>query len=222
MATNAVPERLDVADTPCPHIVYRDVLGPRIVAGLLDHAAARRLEFKSSAVRNLESGRPYVDFSQRGSTSLLDLGEFAAPYLRFVRKIMPEAIARLRIAEETLEPKGLEMNVFGDGGHFGAHIDTIMQLAKLRVLTCVYYFAVTPRCFTGGELRLYGLPTLSAAKRGEKPLSVDIAPDTDTMIVFPSWLRHEVLPIRVPSGAWIDGRFTINCWLHRQTDRDVY
>lgn len=215
-------QNVDPADSDCPHLVYRDVLGATAVEGLLAHVTARRPAFKSSAVRNLELGRPYVDFSQRSSTSIHDLGPFAAPFLAYVRSIMPEAIARLRIAEETLEPKGLELNVFGDGGHFGAHVDTILDLAKLRVLTCVYYFSLTPRRFSGGELRLFGLPTLSAARRGETPSFVDIAPDPDSMVVFPSWLRHEVLPIHVPSGEWIDGRFTINCWLHRKTETNAY
>jgi len=35
------------------------------------------------------------------------------------------------------------------------------------------------------------------------------------LVAFPSWLRHEVLPVHVPSGAWRDSRFAINCWLHR-------
>lgn len=42
-----------------------------------------------------------------------------------------------------------------------------------------------------------------------------MAPETDTLVAFPSWLRHEVLPVRVPSGDWADCRFSINCWLLR-------
>ena len=47
------------------------------------------------------------------------------------------------------------------------------------------------------------------------PVFADIEPETDSLVAFPSWLRHEVLPVRIPSAAWADGRFTINCWLHR-------
>jgi Rps23 Pro-64 3,4-dihydroxylase Tpa1-like proline 4-hydroxylase len=55
--------------------------------------------------------------------------------------------------------------------------------------------------------------------QADSPRFIDINPDTDAMVVFPSWLRHEVLPVHVPSGAWLDRRFTINCWLHRATPR---
>jgi Rps23 Pro-64 3,4-dihydroxylase Tpa1-like proline 4-hydroxylase len=34
-------------------------------------------------------------------------------------------------------------------------------------------------------------------------------------VAFPSWLRHEVLPVHVPSGKWSDCRFSINCWMLR-------
>lgn len=64
---------------------------------------------------------------------------------------------------------------------------------------------------------------LTAALRSTTPLDrrpeatpyVDVPPESDTLVAFPSWLRHEVLPVHVPSGAWRDSRFAINCWLHR-------
>jgi Rps23 Pro-64 3,4-dihydroxylase Tpa1-like proline 4-hydroxylase len=119
------------------------------------------------------------------------------------------------LVEPALEPKEFTIHGYRDGSRFGAHLDTSEQLARVRVLSCVYYFAVTPRRFSGGELRLYGLPTLSSVQNNRPPAFVDIVPETDTLVVFPSWLCHEVLPVHVPSGAWLDGRFTINCWLHR-------
>ena len=57
--------------------------------------------------------------------------------------------------------------------------------------------------------------TLTPSAGGAAAPHVDIVPETDTLVVFPSWMSHEVLPVRVPSGAWIDRRFTINCWIHR-------
>jgi SM-20-related protein len=73
-----------------------------------------------------------------------------------------------------------------------------------------------PRPFTGGELRLYGFPKWATPGERATPLPyVDIEPETDTLVIFPSWLRHEVRPVRVPSGAWSHSRFTINCWIHR-------
>jgi Rps23 Pro-64 3,4-dihydroxylase Tpa1-like proline 4-hydroxylase len=36
------------------------------------------------------------------------------------------------------------------------------------------------------------------------------------LLLFPSTNDHEVLPVRVPTGAFADSRFTINGWIHRQ------
>jgi hypothetical protein len=42
-------------------------------------------------------------------------------------------------------------------------------------------------------------------------LTVDITLEAYSLVVFPSWPRHEVLPLNVPSGAWADGRFSTDC-----------
>jgi len=35
------------------------------------------------------------------------------------------------------------------------------------------------------------------------------------IVFFDSRLFHEVLPVRVAPGAYEDGRFTLNGWLHQ-------
>jgi Rps23 Pro-64 3,4-dihydroxylase Tpa1-like proline 4-hydroxylase len=129
-------------------------------------------------------------------------------------RIAVHALRELELFEPAVEPSEFEMCAFGNGGHFAPHIDTFETLNRLRILSCVYYFATTPRRFSGGILRLHGFPT-SSSKSGLEPPIVDIMPETDSLVVFPSWLRHEVLPVEVPSKAWANGRFTINCWVHR-------
>lgn len=199
----------------CPHLVWQHVLGSETVAALLDYVNARAQDFRPGELRNRETGKLKIDYGLRNALYLLDVGPFAQPIERFVRGIAPEALAQLHVGEAAVVPREFELTAYGDGGHFGAHIDTDERRSRVRVLSCVYYFAASPRRFSGGELRLYGFPTLSAAKDAGPPF-VDIAPETDSLVAFPSWLRHEVLPVRVPSGAWTYGRFTINCWLHRE------
>lgn len=202
------------ADTRIPHVIFRDVLGANTVAGLLHYAAKRQADFIPRVLRNRESGRLRVDSDILDALYLMDLGPFLNPIKTFVRNVAGQALARLHLNEPNFEPKEFELSAYRDGGHFGAHIDTDERISQVRILSCVYYFAATPPRFGGGELRLYGFPTLSAGTKGPPPF-VDVVPETDTLVAFPSWLRHEVLPVRVPSGAWADGRFTINCWLHR-------
>lgn len=210
------PIRMRVAaDARCPHAVLEQVLGAVRVAALLDHVAARRDDFRPSSVSRRRSGTFIVDQELRKSLSLQDLGPFADEIDAVVRSIAGAALAALHIAEAAVEPRQFELVAFRDGDYLRAHIDTTDRADKVRVLACVYYFAATPRRFTGGELRLHGLPRPSAGSRPEPASHVDVAPDTDTLVVFPTWLRHEVLPVHVPSGAWLDSRFTLNCWLHR-------
>jgi Rps23 Pro-64 3,4-dihydroxylase Tpa1-like proline 4-hydroxylase len=199
----------------CPHLIWRNVLGGGTAAELLDYVVAQEREFKPGLLRNRISGKHRIDYSLRDAVYLLDLAAFETRIEHIVRSLAPRALDALRLTEPAVAPREFELSAYRDGGHFGAHIDTDERSSRVRVVSCVYYFAATPRRFSGGELRLHALPTLSAGKGPAGPPFVDIVPETDSLVVFPSWLRHEVLPVRVPSGAWADSRFTINCWLHR-------
>jgi hypothetical protein len=200
----------------CPHLVFHDVLGAQTVASLLAYVAARQQDFVPGVLRHRETGRTRVDCGLQDCLHLAEVGVFAAPINGFVRAIAPRALSTFCLNEPNVVPREFEITAYGDGGHFGAHIDTDERVKRIRILSCVYYFAATPRLFGGGELRLHGFPTLSARMGGGPPPFLDIVPESDTMVVFPSWLRHEVLPVQVPSGAWADRRFTINCWIHRE------
>jgi len=203
------------AQARCPHLVFRNVLGTDIVAELLQHVARHEADFKAAVIRSRRSGERRVDPRQRDCLFLGDLGPFKPMIDSFIRGAIPKMLAELQLGEAAAEPREFEICAYGDGGHFGAHVDTNELTDRVRVISCVYYFAVSPRRFSGGELRLHGLPVRSAEGATAAPVAVDIAPETDTLVAFPSWMRHEVLPVRVPSGAWADRRFSINCWVLR-------
>jgi len=67
-----------------------------------------------------------------------------------------------------------------------------------------------PKAFSGGVLRLHSL-----AASGHQGTFVDIPPDYDTLVFFPSMFPHEVLPVKSPSGKFMDSRFAINCWIYQ-------
>jgi SM-20-related protein len=196
----------------CPHVVYRDVLGAAAVAGLLDYVVQHETRFRPAPVRTRAVEQEAVDYGRRDGLLLRDLGPFGAPIETFVRRIAPDALARLGLTEPTVEPREFEISSYGDGGHFASHLDTTDLPDRVRILSCVYYFAKTPARFSGGELRLHGFPSPSNA--GSPPI-VDVLPETDTLVAFPSWLVHQILPIRIASADWADRRFAINCWIHR-------
>lgn len=97
----------------------------------------------------------------------------------------------------------LQLTSHHDGDFFKRHIDNGCAQTEKRVLTYVYYFTLgeEPR-FTGGDLLLDNTETLWR-----------VTPIHNTIVLFPSGFWHEVLPVQVPSGAWEDGRWTINGWL---------
>jgi Rps23 Pro-64 3,4-dihydroxylase Tpa1-like proline 4-hydroxylase len=204
------------ADLRCPHIIFRNVMGAEYVEALLGYVADRQDDFQPAHMHNRKTGHSFVDLKVRDCLIFKDLGAFKNPIKSFIVAISGQVLEALHLIELNVEPKEFEIIAYGDGGHIADHVDLRTGTERVRVLSCVYYFATTPRQFGGGELRLFGFPKRSVAGAEPPPLSfVDVEPDTDTLIVFPSWLRHKVLPVRVPSGAWADRRFTINCWVNR-------
>jgi SM-20-related protein len=200
----------------CPYGTIRDVLGQSTISRLLDHVTERESAFKAGVVRSRMTGDRRVDRSVRDSYFLTDMGPFRQPIEIVVREIASLALARLGLAEPAVEPGEFEFACYADGSHFATHVDTNERLQRVRVLSCVYYFSETPRRFSGGELRLYGFPDPFHESAG--PIA-EIIPEADSLVIFPSWLEHAVLPVSVPSKSWRDCRFSINCWIHRAAAR---
>jgi Rps23 Pro-64 3,4-dihydroxylase Tpa1-like proline 4-hydroxylase len=203
------------ADPRCPHVVFERAFGPERVAALLDHVETRREDFRPAWVRRRRSGEKLVDTEQRHHLHLSDLGAFKDQLGGFVRSVTGTMLDALRIGEAAAEPREFDIIAYRDGDYFRAHIDTFNLVDMVRVVSCVYYFAATPPGFSGGTLRLYGFPKPTPDGKPAPAPYVDVAPESDTLLAFPAWLRHEVLPVRVPSGTWRDSRFAINCWLYR-------
>jgi SM-20-related protein len=209
-------------DARCPYLVYRNVMGQEYVTGLLNHVVERQGDFVAGGMLNRKTGESFKDTNVRWSLYLRDLGPFRGPIKAFVNAIAGPALKALHVIEPQIKPKEFEITAYPDGGHIGEHIDTKTGKERVRILSCVYYFAATPRRFDGGELRLFGFPKPNFGEKSGAASFVDIEPHTDTLVVFPSWLFHQVLPVRVPGGAWADSRFTVNCWIHRAAaGRDI-
>ena len=198
----------------CPHIVFRGVFGDDAVAQLLTFAETRRADFRTTHVRYRDSDDLLVDTDIRSSLSLKDLGPLDAPFRSFVDQMSDLALRQFGMLERGLVAKEHMVQAYRDGDCFKRHGDTTELRHKVRILTCIYYFSRTPRPFTGGNLLLYGLPKFGGPP-DEPQAAVTIEPERDSMIVFPSWINHEVTPVRIASGEWGDSRFTANCWLHR-------
>lgn len=123
-----------------------------------------------------------------------------------VRAIAAEVAKRLGVASlATIASLECQLALYGDGGFYKLHTDSRGPDVERRVLSYVHYVSRRPRPFEGGALRVVA--------PGGGALEID--PEDGTTVFFPSELEHEVLPVRVPSGAFPDGRFAITGWIWR-------
>jgi Rps23 Pro-64 3,4-dihydroxylase Tpa1-like proline 4-hydroxylase len=193
-----------------PHLVLHDFLDRETVRALLDYTLAHEADFRPSAVARQKEKQFNEDI--RRSLVTWELGPFR-PLLRTrMLELLPRLATELRVTpveDPTLE---LELVAHNDGGFLKSHIDTQIasESTTIRVLSGVYYFHAEPKGFSGGALRLYAIGD------GKEVPFTDVQPVHNTLLVFPSWTRHEVMPVRCPSQRFADSRFTINCWVHRK------
>ncbi len=148
--------------------------------------------------------------SYRVSSCLRDFGELKAPLQAKFLAALPLVFEKLRIRPVAISRAEMELVAHGDGAFYRAHVDTKgidPDKKTQRVISCVYYFHATPKGFSGGALRLY---PFGGGETSEHFL--DIPPDHNTLLAFPSWAPQEVRPVSCPSRRFADSRFAINCW----------
>ena len=199
-----------------PFGLVGEFLGRETVEQLLAFAQSNQQLFRDSTVGYGEGLE--VDKMRRCSSALRESvlrknGDFAARVEARLRQLLPTIIERLGNTPFVPHKFEIEMVAHGDGALFTKHIDLSTgekHLESDRVISCVYYFHAVQKAFAGGVLRLHSL-----GASGQSGTFVDIEPVLDTLVYFPSWFPHEVLPVSCPSGRFIDSRFAINCWIHR-------
>lgn len=160
-------------------------------SGLLDYVLAHESQFSAATV-SIGNGRAVVEGVRRARV-LETLGPFEEAFL--------ERLRRPQVLDFPLGRIEHQVAASNDGDYFRAHIDGGPD--DTREITFVYFLHSEPRRFSGGELIIRS--------------STVVQPQGDSLVVFPSCSVHEVLPVRVPSGAFADSRFTVTGWIHRHT-----
>jgi SM-20-related protein len=200
----------------CPHIVIENFIGGEFAEQMLGYAEEQRGAFKPATVYNRESREERLNLESRNCLRVEGAGPFKARLKQAITAILPNATAALRILGERGKDLEFEMCAYGDGAFITPHIDTSVA-APRRIVSCVYYFFRDPPAgFRGGSLRLFGWPNPAAP--APQASIVEVVPQRDSLAIFPSTLRHEVMPVICPSGNWRDYRFSVNCWAHRRAD----
>lgn len=190
-----------------PHLARRDFLSRAEHAALLAWTLDNEARFKPAVV-----GGDTVDPVIRQSLSLRDLGPIQSAFEERIRAGTSDMIAELRVTPFETSQIELELVAHNDGAHFLLHTDlyTVTRSKRGdRMLSAVYYFHREPKGFSGGFLRLHQV----GARQGDA--GEDIPPEQNSLVVFPSWGPHEVMPVHCPSGAFADSRFAVNCWVYR-------
>lgn len=194
-----------------PHAVLHDFLPDSVVAGLLEHATAHKADFRPMGIGR--SSEPRFDASIRSSQGMRDLGLFKSEFIERFRAVVADVTESFQLTKIATPKLEIELVAHGDGAFYKRHKDTRTgtQDASVRVLSSVFYFHGLPKAFSGGALRLYTIG-------GEGFL--DIEPQYNKLVLFPSWVPHEVRPVACPSGRFADSRFSVNCWVRRSKPID--
>ena len=192
-----------------PHVIRRDFLSPGEVAGLLAYVLQHENRFRPSEIGS--GDEQHVDPDIRRSFQLKDVGPFKPALRERLASLAPSLIAELRVTPFEVQHIELDLAAHNDGAFYTRHIDSQRDGNKqtMRVLSAVYYFHQMPKAFSGGALRLHALGGTDEGKY------VDVEPVHNTLVVFPSWMSHEVMPVACPSGRFADSRFSINCWFRK-------
>ncbi|MFZ2403635.1 MAG: 2OG-Fe(II) oxygenase [Methylobacter sp.] len=205
----SVKKSVNPFDRIPPYRIIPNFLGNDLIDHLLEHARARELDFVSTRVGKEQRIDPKIRVSQ----VLRDFGSLREELDERFRAVMSDAITDLRITPFGLAKCEIEMVAHNNGAFYKQHIDTRtghLDEKTQRVLTGVLYFHSVPKGFSGGQLRLHAFSSPE-----EREHFVDIEPERDNFVLFPSWAPHEVLPISCPSVEFAQSRFAINCWYRR-------
>jgi Rps23 Pro-64 3,4-dihydroxylase Tpa1-like proline 4-hydroxylase len=205
--TEDIPPR---ASMP-PYCVYRDFLDSDMHARLLAWVIQNEPKFEPTVV-----GDGKHDPSRRVSLGVHDFGVLKALLRQRMLDLVPTLLEDLRVT--SFEPSNVELELVcsNDGAFFKRHIDTFIRASRRasdRILSAVYYFHTEPKAFSGGTLRLY---PFGATETDDQ--FVELQPEQNTLLAFPSWVLHEVLPVRCPSRRFCDSRFNVNFWVHRHSN----
>jgi Rps23 Pro-64 3,4-dihydroxylase Tpa1-like proline 4-hydroxylase len=200
-----------------PFHQFRDFLPEDELATLLNWTIAHRARFAPS---RMSSG--IVDPSARHSLVTTDFGEIHPLLTSRIEAALPKIFTKSGTRPFAVEAVELEIAAHGDGAHFAPHTDIPVGPGTKpiggdrtgvhdRIVSAVLYYHREPKCFSGGELRLHRF-----GSDGGPGDFVDIEPEQNSLVVFPSWAQHEVRQVRAPGAPFEDSRFAVNCWLCRK------
>jgi SM-20-related protein len=208
-----------------PHVQMFDILNEEELARLLAWALANEHLFEPAKVFSDGGHAQAVNPERRTALKLRDFGPMEPMLRKRLMERLPEIMRGTGYRGTAPSSIEFELNAYGEGGHFGAHMDVSAgpnrrpvgaKPGEDRVISAVYYFYNEPKAFSGGALRLFRFVTGgSQADHPRDEDSVAYEPQQNSLVAFPSWAWHQVERVTCPSGEFSDYRFGLNCWFCR-------
>jgi len=204
-----------------PHVQLFDVLEATERAELLAWAIRNQASFEPARIyEHGGRGGRRVDPDERIALKLREFGPLRPFLEKRLLERLPEIMERTGYRGAPPLSLELELNAYGEGGHFARHIDIPAgpgreplgeKEGEDRVLSAVYYFYSEPKGFSGGALRLFRFGASQSDQNDPEDILI-YEPQQNSLIAFPSWVSHEVEHVSCPSGQFEHYRFALNCW----------
>lgn len=192
-------------------VSVNNLLGPTREK-LLEFVLAAQQRFQPATVVMAGDEKTQLNERIRRAQTLDDLGPLGDQFKKALMEHLEPALKRLNHPGFPMGRVEMQITASGNGDYFRLHADS--DAKSTREISFIYYFHREPRRFSGGELRLYQSRLLDGRLiPADHPQT--LSPRQDMLLLFPSANDHEVLPVRVPSEAFADSRFTVNGWIHR-------
>jgi Rps23 Pro-64 3,4-dihydroxylase Tpa1-like proline 4-hydroxylase len=189
-----------------PVVAVENFLPADTSAALLAGVLANEARFQRSGTHDARS-------DYRHSLVLDPSPDLVAPVVERVRALVPGILPALHVDPITVGTVEVQVTASIDGSFFGVHTDADRAKVPRRYLTYVYYFNRLPQGFEGGELRVYD-DVLRNGKLARAESFQAVLPRHNRIVFFWARTMHEVMPVRVPTRAFADSRFTVNGWVN--------
>jgi Rps23 Pro-64 3,4-dihydroxylase Tpa1-like proline 4-hydroxylase len=201
-----------------PYAQLTDFLPAEELSSLLEWVLAHQDRFAPATI--MSGDQAVVNAEWRVGLTCRDLGPLEPQLRKRMLDALPVVMAKTGATGPEPSTLELELAAHGDGAHYRPHTDLPIGARRKqrtigddRVLSSVLYFHAEPKGFSGGALRLF---RLGAEETGDESEYVEIPPLQNSLVVFHSWVRHEVRPVHCPSRKFRDYRFALNCWFRRK------
>jgi SM-20-related protein len=195
-------------------LLLEEFLVPQELHQLLAYTLENEQRFRETQVIQAGHEHGNTNRDERRSRALYEFDPIRSMFVERLSAIVPYVFSSFERTPFPVRQVEAQLTATGDGEFFKTHNDNTHELLQRREITFVYYFHREPKPFTGGELRLY-----ESYREGDRYRPgqgfTDIGPQQNQLVLFPSYLMHEVRTTHVPSRMFADSRFTINGWLHR-------